>query len=672
MQKLILKKLFMCALGILSTQAALAQWTTHEGLRVDVNGIGNGMHTFPWAFPGIVFGNNTGPSPSGEAIGSKRNPGIYSHGLDFHTNYIRRMNITQSGLVNIGAVNVAYPNSDANLEIQSSATGNTAFRVFPLFNNFSNSISISAGGPGALGTNARIAFTAGPAFDQTFDMRATTNGIEITQNGYPSGNISNSKFIADNASGMILETPTVRLKSFVNGVGNNKYLTTDASGKITWGNLPNIGNAYSAGSGISIANNVITNSNPSKWIANGTNIYNGNIDKVGIGTSTPNAKLHTLTNNQTYAVKGENDYVGTAIAFSGKATGQTGLGFGGVFEGSNTGVYGSAEQNLDNLTNDQKGNSIFDLKGVHGFASDNGFSTSNDAKGILGEGYSTSSNGAAYGVYGYASNSNYNSGISIGLYGEADNYSSMLDEYALYANGRSYTIGSVWAPSDVRLKSDIHDLSNAIEIVRKLSAKTYEYKHDGKFANTHLPRGKNYGYLAQDLEKVVPEAVSEAPIFFKDKISARQTAEKFKAVNYIALIPILAEAIKEQQTMIESQQSQIDELRIILNNISAAKSARSTQDLELGNLIESATLSQNVPNPFSNDTRISYSISQPFHVAKLGVYDLNGQELKLVQLTAMSGDVIIQGGNLKPGMYLYTLIIDGKSIATKRMTLTSN
>lgn len=672
MKKGIFKKLIICIVGLLSTQVASAQWTTHEGLRVDVNGIGNGMHTFPWAFPGIVFGNNTGPSPSGEAIGSKRNAGTYSHGLDFHTNYIRRMNITQSGMVNMGAVNVAFPNNDANLEIQSSGMGITAFRVYPLYNNFTNSISISAGGPGALGTNARVAFTGGPALNQTFDLRATTNGIEIAQDGYPSGNISNSKFIADNVSGMILESPTVRLKHFINGIASNKYLTTDATGKITWSTLPNVGNAYTAGSGITIANNVITNSNPSKWIANGTNIYNGNINNVGIGISTPNAKLHTLTNNQTYGVISENNLVGSAIAVSGKATGQTGLGFGGTFEGSNTGVYGNAEQNLDLLTNDQTGNFIYDLKGVHGFASDAGLSNANDAKGLFGEGYSASSNGTAFGVYGYASNSNNTSGISIGLYGEANNASSLLDEYALYANGRSYTIGSVWAPSDEKLKSNIKELSNAIDIVRRLNAKTYEYKHDGKFANTHLPQGKNYGYLAQDLEKVVPEAVSEAPIFFKDKRTSKQTSEKYKAVNYIALIPILSEAIKEQQSVIESQQNQIDELRTLVASISAAKSPSSTQEVEVSNSMEDVVLSQNVPNPFTNDTRISYTISQAFKMAKIGVYDLNGQELKLINLNSAKGDVIIQGRNLKPGMYLYTLIIDGKSIATKRMTLTSN
>ncbi|MBK8684776.1 MAG: T9SS type A sorting domain-containing protein [Bacteroidetes bacterium] len=84
-----------------------------------------------------------------------------------------------------------------------------------------------------------------------------------------------------------------------------------------------------------------------------------------------------------------------------------------------------------------------------------------------------------------------------------------------------------------------------------------------------------------------------------------------------------------------------------------------------------ATLTQNVPNPFTTDTRISYTIPFQYQSAKIGVYDLNGQELKLLTLNAPIGEVIIQGGKLKPGMYIYTLIVDGKTLSSKKMTLTS-
>ncbi|MBK8684775.1 MAG: tail fiber domain-containing protein [Bacteroidetes bacterium] len=201
------------------------------------------------------------------------------------------------------------------------------------------------------------------------------------------------------------------------------------------------------------------------------------------------------------------------------------------------------------LTNNQSG-SQFDLKGIHGFASDNGTSNSHDTKGVFGEGLSSNQYGTAYGVYGYGSNSNLNGGESIGLYGEADNSASSNDEWALYANGNTYALGSSWTGSDKRLKTNIQQISNALDIVRNLEAKTYEFRKDGKFATMHLPNGKNYGFLAQDLEKSFRKQLVKLLYFLRMKNKA-QTIEKYKAVNYTALIPILTQAIKEQQAQIE-------------------------------------------------------------------------------------------------------------------------
>ncbi|MBK8146463.1 MAG: T9SS type A sorting domain-containing protein [Bacteroidetes bacterium] len=139
--------------------------------------------------------------------------------------------------------------------------------------------------------------------------------------------------------------------------------------------------------------------------------------------------------------------------------------------------------------------------------------------------------------------------------------------------------------------------------------------------------------------------------------------DEYLSVNYIALIPVLTQAIKEQQSQIEELKNTISKLQ---------NQPTSTQEVDLNSTTLGVALSQNVPNPFTTDTRITYAIPYTFKVAKLGVYDLNGQELKLVALTATTGAVVIQGGNLKPGMYIYTLIVDGKTVASKKMTLTSN
>jgi hypothetical protein len=62
------------------------------------------------------------------------------------------------------------------------------------------------------------------------------------------------------------------------------------------------------------------------------------------------------------------------------------------------------------------------------------------------------------------------------------------------------------------------------------------------------------GFIAQDVQKVVPEAVTydkENDVF---------------AMNYSAIIPLLVESIKEQQKMILAQQKQIEKLNSLINS----------------------------------------------------------------------------------------------------------
>ncbi|HPI53106.1 MAG TPA: tail fiber domain-containing protein [Chitinophagaceae bacterium] len=640
--------ILLTVLAVNYQQPVFAQWGTFEGIRVDRNGIANGQHSSSFSLPGITFGNAS--SNSGEGIGSKRNSGTYQNGLDFFTNYIRRVNITNNGLVNVGAVNVGFPNFDANLEVQTSSSSNTAFRVFPIFGDFTKSISITKTGPGALGTNAGISFQGGTLLSNRFELRATTNGIEIADYGTPSGNVLTSKFKFDNTFGMILETPTVLLKNFMNGIGTSKYLTTDATGRIITATLPSgSGTTYTAGNGISIASGVITNTSPSKWVASGANIYNGNSGNVGVGTNAPTARLHTITSNQLTGFTSENNLANSAaMAIYGKANTTAGQGIAGAFEGSNSGVYAAAETDLDQLQPSQAGSPIYDLKGVEAYANDYGTVDSRTTYGVKSQAFTSSANATAIGVYGYAVNS-----------------ANSSNDYAMYADGDIITTGVPTGFSDARLKTDVNSISNALDIVNQLDAKTYHYRKDGRFATTHLPKVKSYGFIAQDLEKVIPEAVKEAPLFFHDKDKRNNSSENYKSVNYIALIPILSQAIKEQQQMIE-------ELKTMVNALSSNDVMKATQDIQRDRVNPGVTLSQNVPNPFSVNTKISYSIPSSFQSAKLGVYDLNGHELKLIDLKTASGEVIIEGGHLQAGMYLYSLIVDGKTLATKKMTLTSH
>ena len=83
-------------------------------------------------------------------------------------------------------------------------------------------------------------------------------------------------------------------------------------------------------------------------------------------------------------------------------------------------------------------------------------------------------------------------------------------------------------------------------------------------------------------------------------------------------------------------------------------------------------LDQNAPNPFSVSTIIGYELPKGTQKAAIGIYDMNGKEVKLVQLSSdKKGSISIQGGDLLSGMYIYTLIVDGKYFDSKKMILTS-
>ena len=85
--------------------------------------------------------------------------------------------------------------------------------------------------------------------------------------------------------------------------------------------------------------------------------------------------------------------------------------------------------------------------------------------------------------------------------------------------------------SDERLKDNIVGIDGALDKVSQLNGYTFTYKADGKVSA---------GVIAQEVEKVLPEAVSEKELPLK-----ADDGEQYKVVNYDALHGLLIEAIKE-------------------------------------------------------------------------------------------------------------------------------
>jgi hypothetical protein len=149
------------------------------------------------------------------------------------------------------------------------------------------------------------------------------------------------------------------------------------------------------------------------------------------------------------------------------------------------------------------------------------------------------------------------------------------------------------------------------------------------------------------------------------------------SVDYFGLIPIIVESIKEQQQIIENQSQTIEELKQFINTFTGGSvyKASSTNNTSFNNISTEnsvhATLYQNTPNPFSQDTRIGFYIPETANTASLNIYDMQGKQLMQYKI-AQRGESshVISGHHFSAGMYLYALIVDGTVIDTKRMILT--
>lgn len=136
-------------------------------------------------------------------------------------------------------------------------------------------------------------------------------------------------------------------------------------------------------------------------------------------------------------------------------------------------------------------------------------------------------------------------------YDDGENPTVRQNALVMLKNGNTTFSGTVTAASftsssDKRLKRNITPLKQSIAAVMQLNPVSYEKKQS--LASTDYNMKEN-GFIAQELQKVMPALVTEGT----DK-------DKLLSVNYIALIPVLTKAIQEQQKEIETLKALVEKL----------------------------------------------------------------------------------------------------------------
>jgi hypothetical protein len=118
----------------------------------------------------------------------------------------------------------------------------------------------------------------------------------------------------------------------------------------------------------------------------------------------------------------------------------------------------------------------------------------------------------------------------------------------LYVNG-DITANSVAGTSDLRFKTNIRSISSALSKVKSLRGVYFNWNQKA-FPEKDFSDKTELGFIAQEVEKVLPEVVS------KDK-----TREEYRSVKYDKVVALLVEAIKEQQGQIEQLKKEVKRLK---------------------------------------------------------------------------------------------------------------
>jgi hypothetical protein len=133
--------------------------------------------------------------------------------------------------------------------------------------------------------------------------------------------------------------------------------------------------------------------------------------------------------------------------------------------------------------------------------------------------------------------------------------------FTISGDGNAFMPGTLSQSSDARLKTNILPITSALGSILQLNAYHYQWKNKSSDQSTQV------GIIAQEVQKVFPELVKE-------------NAEGELSVNYSGLIPLLITGMKEQQSHIKNLETELMELRKMVEKLSRPPSLKSEASRE--------------------------------------------------------------------------------------------
>lgn len=300
------------------------------------------------------------------------------------------------------------------------------------------------------------------------------------------------------------------------------------------------------------------------WLANGTNVYYSDINgNVGIGTTNPAQRLDVIGTIKTTALQGD-DANDLDISNAGN-----------IIFTSNTGTYtwatGGSEKfriqtngrlGINNQAPTQEISIIDGFGGRLNIGDHAGWTAVGLANNSSGT-YNAIANGGSYLSFLTATNSTSTLTSKMLMDGSGNAFRPTNDNgMSLGANGLRWT--AVYATngaiqtSDERYKQNVINLNYGLDEVMQLRPVSYQWKDK----NLQLGTGTNLGFVAQELERVVPDLVIHEQV--QPDAETGKVANQYNdayGVKYAEFIPVLTKAIQEQQALIEQLRKEIELLK---------------------------------------------------------------------------------------------------------------
>jgi trimeric autotransporter adhesin len=241
-------------------------------------------------------------------------------------------------------------------------------------------------------------------------------------------------------------------------------------------------------------------------------------------------------------------------------------------------------------------------------------------------------------------------------------YGSPNTTYKLDVNGSVRATAFVTL-SDKRFKKDIEQIASPLQLIKQLNGVTYNFRDDIYAPQPegseeprllmNFPKEKQMGFIAQDVEKVLPEVVST-------------DGNGYKGVLYQNIVPLLIEGIKEQQGQIAQMSQKMEELQTALASLQQCCSQSLHEKNTLGT---KPSLEQNIPNPLNKSALIRYSIGTATN-ALMQFTNMEGRVVLSQKLTqSNNGQLEVNTESWATGIYTYSLVADGQVIDTKKMVI---